>query len=49
MGIKGKKRNLTFLGSVATVDEFLPILVFVVIHSNPPKLLSNMEFISSYR
>ena len=30
-------------------DDFLPILIFVTIHANAPKLASNLEFIQRYR
>ena len=30
-------------------DEFLPLLIYVIIRSNPPALISNIEYISRFR
>ena len=34
--------------SVLAADDLLPVLVFVIIKSNPPSLLSTIEFIKTY-
>lgn len=46
--------NLLHLGAANSsdakgADDFLPILIYVVIHANPPQLASNLEFVQRYR
>jgi len=36
-------------GTSATIDEFLPILTYVVVKANPSSLISNIAFIEDFR
>ena len=43
--------NLLCLASETSApgaDEFVPVLVYVVIHSNPPGLLSTMQYVTNF-
>lgn len=43
--------NLLCLASETSApgaDEFVPVLVYVVIHSNPPDLLSTMQYVTNF-
>lgn len=43
--------NLLCLASETSApgaDEFVPVLVYVVIHANPPGLLSTMQYVTNF-
>lgn len=43
--------NLLCLASETSVpgaDEFMPALVYVVIHANPPGLISTMQYVTNF-
>ena len=42
----GLKHNVLMC---AGADDFLPVLIYVVIHANPPQLASNLEYIQRFR
>ena len=35
-------------GSVPAADDFVPVMVFVVIKANPPGLLSTVQYVDSF-
>ena len=37
-----------FAGSVPAADDFVPVMVFVVIKANPPGLLSTVQYVDSF-
>ncbi|QQP35679.1 GTPaseactivating protein and VPS9 domaincontaining protein 1like [Caligus rogercresseyi] len=43
--------NLLSLGSpkgVPAADDFIPVLVFVIIKANPPSLLSTVQYVDNF-
>lgn len=34
--------------SIPCADDLLPVLIYLIIHANPPRLLSNIEFINNF-
>jgi hypothetical protein len=41
--------SLNGLPQPISADDFLPVLVYVLLRANPPELQSNVDYISSYR
>ncbi|KAJ6255386.1 rab gdp/gtp exchange factor [Anaeramoeba flamelloides] len=37
-----------FTDKLTSADDFLPILIYTVLHSNPPKLHSNLQFLEKF-
>ena len=46
---KGALRARATVPPGAGADDFLPVLIYVVVHANPPQLVSNLLYIERFR